>query len=421
MRDASACFLLAMELSSRGRHDLAAEKLREAIAADPDADRLYAALAVCLFELESPQEAEEAARRAIELDPNDSFNHEVHARILLGRGRIREAAAAAQRAIDIDPGRAMSWWALAAARLAQNRLREALEAAEHGLALDPDDADLRSLRNVALTRLGRPVAVDEARRALEMDPESAEAHAHFGLALLYDGKPQKAIVHFRESLRLDPMSTYARDGLLDALRTRSWFYRPIFAYRKLLGRCSVVAQPWIVLALIAALAGSRWLADNAPVTAPYMHLARGLVYAFVLFVLFGDGLINVILRFDPIGRHVLTPRQSRLALWFAIFGVPLIPVLVMKALSEGPAWERLTFILFPIVLTLAVLSDLDYARPRLAGNWLLAAAIAGAALLTIHFFIAPLGIAPDPQSLGRGIVIVAVILWTWDTFGSHDE
>jgi tetratricopeptide (TPR) repeat protein len=55
------------------------------------------------------------------------------------------------------------------------------------------------------------------RRAVDLDPGLARAHANLGSALLIQGRPDEAMIHLRSAERLNP-------ALADAIRQRLKVY-----------------------------------------------------------------------------------------------------------------------------------------------------------------------------------------------------
>ena len=76
---------------------------------------------------------------------------------------------------------------------------------EDSLAKNPDSWTAHTNLGAALADLGRPQeAITHYREALRLMPASAEAHNNLGNTLFQLGRPQEAIPHYRESLRLKP-------------------------------------------------------------------------------------------------------------------------------------------------------------------------------------------------------------------------
>jgi spermidine synthase len=56
-------------------------------------------------------------------------------------------------------------------------------------------------------------AIEAFRRALQIDPNSAQAHWHLGAALATTGQRAEAIAHLQQSIDIDPSNKFARDDL----------------------------------------------------------------------------------------------------------------------------------------------------------------------------------------------------------------
>jgi Flp pilus assembly protein TadD len=62
--------------------------------------------------------------------------------------------------------------------------------------------------------LGQPdEAMSAYRRALELDPDDAEAHNVMGVALVRSGLKAQALEHFERAVRLAPENPEYRDNL----------------------------------------------------------------------------------------------------------------------------------------------------------------------------------------------------------------
>ena len=81
-------------------------------------------------------------------------------------------------------------------------------AAEKALALDPDDAEAHIWMGESKRILDWDMKgfKAELNRALQLDPNSATAHCFMGLYEATHGNKDAAVMHVRESLRLDPLS-----------------------------------------------------------------------------------------------------------------------------------------------------------------------------------------------------------------------
>lgn len=322
-------------LLAQRRYDLAEAEARQAIAHEPENPLPYAYLALCLAERQQWRPAEEAAQRAIALDPADAFHHYVLARVYQDRRLYREAHAAIDEAIRLDPGNPDHWAVLAGLHAAQKRFRDALAAAERGLEHDAEHEACVNLRAIALTNLGDRAAATQAIDAtLERNPLNPTSHANMGWTLLHQGQPRRAAEHFREALRLDPTSDWARSGIVEAMKARSPIYRVFLAYFLFMSRLSSGAQWGILIGGYAGYQTVRTIGRTHPALAPYLQPLIVAYVAFALGTIVAIPLFNLLLFTDRFGRHALTTAQR----WGAAsFGLSLLPPLVFLVLWVATA------------------------------------------------------------------------------------
>lgn len=199
-------------------------------------------------------------------------------------------------------------------------------------------------------------AQEASKTALTHNPESATEHVIHGRTLLLAGQFDRALEHFVEAMRIDPNLPGARSGLLDGLRARNRVYRWLlwmqtgFRVRSILRqlRSLLIA---IVLVLLTAVppvvvATSLRLTKTQERQIPFFAFLAMLPG---LLVLFSGWWVYLPLQFDPVGKHLVTPRQ-RFGVWYTV-----VIVLVLYAyfgfyafLPPGPAeaatWVFLTLL-----------------------------------------------------------------------------
>jgi tetratricopeptide (TPR) repeat protein len=300
----------------QGRPDRAEQELREALADDPNNPDTHVALALCLFALDRYEEALAEAEAAVVLAPELPSAHHARAYALLGLGRGRAAEAAARHTIELDPTHASAYGTLAAALSARQKWQASLDAAEEGLAVDPEDESCANTRAVALIQLGRAEEADfQLESALRRDPENPDTHRNLGWKALHDGRPHEAIVHYREALRLDPSDEAAREGLVEALKSRNIVYRLFLRFFLFLTKFEPRTVMLIFLGTIVARMLIRSVAAKVPALAPVLWPVFWALVAFVLLTWIASPLFNALLRLDRDGRHALTEPQVRQSNW----------------------------------------------------------------------------------------------------------
>lgn len=156
---------------------------------------------------------------------------------------LRKAARHLRRAVDVDPDFALAWAGLADVALLYRRMMVYVEMAadpdeqrritgldaaipellepEHAirraLELEPDLAEARaSMGFVHLQNMDAPAAFRELSRAVELKPSYWEAHVWLGELYLKIGRSEDALNHLRTAVELNPWHAEARHWLYDA-------------------------------------------------------------------------------------------------------------------------------------------------------------------------------------------------------------
>ena len=128
-----------------------------------------------------------------------------------------------QQALDIDPDYAYAWTGLSVALAVQafkgnipreEGLPRARAAADKALELDPDLADAHVRMGQALAREGDFVSMRRAyERALELEPNSALTLGVMARALRSEGRIEEAIEVQKKAVTVDPMSAITLQNL----------------------------------------------------------------------------------------------------------------------------------------------------------------------------------------------------------------
>ncbi|HKG62631.1 MAG TPA: tetratricopeptide repeat protein [Solirubrobacteraceae bacterium] len=197
-----------------GRHEQAADVLREAIAADPERADLHCRLAFALERAGRHAEALAAAERAARQAPDWEWPHRLRAVALAGLGKAKRAVGAAEEAVRLAPEEAAAHEVLADSRLAAGDHRGARAAAERSRELDPSAAGPHhTLGDVALAQDRFGEAEEHYRRALELDPTNQGTLNNLGIAMLRWGREEQARALFERAAQADPADPVARTNL----------------------------------------------------------------------------------------------------------------------------------------------------------------------------------------------------------------
>jgi len=143
---------------------------------------------------------------------------------LYQQGRYEAAEQYFLIAVKSRPSNARNYINYAALLIDVGRYALALSYLEEAKELAKTVEDRKELLNnmgVALVQRGKPdEAADCLRRALEIDPEYAEAYNNYGVALMHQGRIGEAILNFQEALKLNGEYADAAKNVKIALSMR---------------------------------------------------------------------------------------------------------------------------------------------------------------------------------------------------------
>ncbi|MCA9068079.1 MAG: tetratricopeptide repeat protein [Planctomycetaceae bacterium] len=323
--------LRGLLLAQQNRHEAAIQQFQQHLLDDPNDAFAHARLAFSLTQLMRYDEATHHAEQAVGLAPEDAGTHFALARVMYDRNRYPEAKAALEEALRLDPEEPVYYFLRGLMAADDHHWQKALDDAEAGLALDPEHDGCLNLKAQSLGKLGREaeakIALDSA---LRRNPDNAHTHANQGWRALEAGEHKQALEHFREALRLDPESDWARAGIVEAMKAKYFIYRIFLKYLSWMSRLTTRVQ-WFIL--IGAYLAYRWgfrLAEQNPGTFGWLWPFIFLYFAFVLLTWFAAPLFNLLLRLNRFGRLALSDDQRRGS---TVFGLGVLVTLLL-----GAAW-----------------------------------------------------------------------------------
>ncbi|ATL45856.1 hypothetical protein COR50_01040 [Chitinophaga caeni] len=273
-----------------------------------DVEALYM-LAVCYLESERYQDAHNIIEAALAIDPGDSRLHYLKARYMMDQKKYKDAELHISDAIAIDPTVPTYYATWSQLLLFQKKFQEALTKAEEGLSFNPEDETCLNLRSHALFNLDQKEAAFEGLyEALEHNPENAYTHANIGWKTLEAGNHNKALEHFREALRKDPNSQWAKMGMAQAMKAKYWLYRLYLKYSFFMSRQGGRRQWFIIGGVYLA---SRLLGELS------------IWLQVILFVIIASTWLitpisNLFLRMNPYGKFLLTKNDLNTAAYVGL-------------------------------------------------------------------------------------------------------
>jgi Flp pilus assembly protein TadD len=136
--------------------------------------------------------------------------------------------------------------------------RGAEDAFRKAVQLDPNNAEAHANLGVALANQGkRAEAIAEFRQALRLNPNNSMAHNNLGTVLDEQGKLEEAIAEFRQALRLNPNDVVARRNLGLVLYKQGQREEAITEYRQALRLNPNYAEAHMNLGIVLLEQGKR--------------------------------------------------------------------------------------------------------------------------------------------------------------------
>jgi len=395
-------------LFQQSRYDLAEQELRQGLAIEPESSYGHALLALCLLERKQYGEANTEAEQAIHKQPDDAFAHYTLAVVLHERNLIREAFGAVREAIRIDPDDAQYHGFESHLHLEERNWPAALASADRGLEANPEHEVCLNVRAVALVKLNRRVeAGSTIEAALAREPESAMTHANQGWALLEQSKPEKAMEHFREALRLEPSNEWARQGIVEALKARYFIYSLMLRYFLWSAKLSQRAGFMVMFGGYFAYRGLMKVSDRNPSWAPYIWPFLAAYFAFVLMTWISRPMFNLVLRLNKFGRMALSSEEIRASNGIGLCLGVAAGCLVCWGISGVGMYS--VFALIAAVLAIPVAATYTCAPgwPRnLMGTVAVVLALMAIAMAAIYFL--PIPKADEKHWLGRFRLLASI-------------
>ena len=352
-------------LYHQDRPDQALAELRQHLLEDPEDHEAHAYMGLCLVPAKQFDEAQQHAQQAIHLAPEEPFSYYALAHLLDQRNRVSEAQRAIEEALRLDPYEPAYFAELASLHYQQRRWKETLAAADEGLSIDPEHNVCLNLRAQALIKLGdRAGAATTIGDALSRRPDDPLTHANQGWALLEQGNPKQAMIHFREALRLQPDLEFARVGIVEALKARNFLYRWLLAYFLWMAKLPRQVQWGLVIGFFFGNQALQQLAKANPALAPYIWTLIVCYIAFAVMTWIAYPLFNLLLRLDKFGRHALNQDQTWGANWLGLCLMGAVLSVLAYLTTELAAFLVLAIVLGLLSLPVSAIWRCEPGWPR---------------------------------------------------------
>lgn len=217
--DATAWTNLGLTYRRLGRHDEALDAFGRAYELDPSDAAVINNLALGHLDAQNWQSAAELLQEGVSKHPEDASLWLNLGMAQRGLEHLDDAVASFRRAIELDTGNASGTAATASTHLAVTLLQAgdhagAMEAARRALELDPESVEGWNYLGLAQQSAGDVASAQQSlRHALDLDPARADTANNLGNAYFAAGDYDAAAQSFRTALELRPDFATARTNL----------------------------------------------------------------------------------------------------------------------------------------------------------------------------------------------------------------
>lgn len=344
-----------IQLFEMGRYPEAKPYLHKAISDDSTNFISQYYLAQCYFLTDDIKNSKILTLELRKSAPNNDRVYFLLSQISLQEDKPEEALSHIDTSIRIDPYEEDYFGQKAYCLIQLKNYEQALKFANEGLKLNAKSEFCLNVRATALTKLGRKSEVKETiENILQDNPENAFSHANIGWSHLENNNRKEALNHFKESLKLDPNSEFARSGMVEAVKSKNKVYNLYLRYAFWISNKSSKSQWSFILGIYIIYRISVKALSASGLT----FLAIPIIVLYILFALGSwimTPLSNSILLFDNYGKYLLS-KEDRLS------GQVLISLLIASLVSIG-----LRFLLDEVYFLLISLTFLAMIIPATRG------------------------------------------------------
>ncbi|MFN8530423.1 MAG: tetratricopeptide repeat protein [Anaerolineae bacterium] len=177
------------------------------------------------------QQVIDLGERAIEASPRDPRGYALKTRAMDLNGDSANAIPVGQQGLSIDPNFAPLHYALSDAYRSIDRYDVAIDQAERAIELDPYDSTARRVYAYALIWVGqRDEAISQLERAVALSPNNTGPYFELALLYLNNNEPELAIATYEQILSMQPENARAYLRLCEA-------YNQAGEIRRAIGYC----------------------------------------------------------------------------------------------------------------------------------------------------------------------------------------
>jgi superkiller protein 3 len=221
--NAKAYFNLGLLLKNQGDSKGAIEALQKAVTSDPVPVEPRRHLVNLLVAQERWDEVLAQCQEILNRNPEDWSTRYTLAQTLIRQGKADEGRTELQKSQEIRQSQqkqeeVKKLTETAVSQLTKGDAENGIKTLNSAIEIDPDSAQAHMYLGVALASKGNTAeGIAALNRALTLDPSSARAHHNLGTVLMQTGQIPAARQEFEKALELDPYFSEAHNNLASIL------------------------------------------------------------------------------------------------------------------------------------------------------------------------------------------------------------
>jgi tetratricopeptide (TPR) repeat protein len=222
-------------LADQGRYDEALYHYNRVLRLKPNNMIAYRRIAVVLVDQGRSDEAIATLHKGLKYKPRNWQLRAGLGTIYLQQGKMDEAIPELQISVEQKPV-STTYNNLGVALLSKGRIDEAMECHKKAIQLDPENAEAYyNLGNILLSQDKFEQAISEYESAVRLNPQYIKAHINLGMALMEKDRFDEAIGHLAEAVKIEPGNVIAHYNLAMVLVDKGRLEEAANEYRQVLG------------------------------------------------------------------------------------------------------------------------------------------------------------------------------------------
>ena len=177
--------------------------INKAIELNPENVKAYTGLSGIYLLMGKPQESLDALNQVLKFDDKNADVYLKKAKLYLIMKDYENCASSIQKTIEIDPNLADAYYFKGMALMENDKMDLAIESFQRSVNINQSHFDALMQLGYIWEKKDVKISIDYFKSASKANPKSTEALYNLGLLYQDNGQPEKAILSYKEIIKLD--------------------------------------------------------------------------------------------------------------------------------------------------------------------------------------------------------------------------